>query len=516
MEHLDVLVVGAGLSGVAAGHYLQTECPWASYAIFEGRPSLGGTWDLFRFPGVRSDSDLYTFGYPFRPWTDQRAIADGASILRYISDTAAAEGIDAKIRFRHRVVAADWSTAEARWHVTAERTDTGDTVVLTCAFLFGCTGYYRYDHGYQPDFPGADRFAGRIVHPQAWPDDLDCTGRRVVVIGSGATAVTIVPALAPVAAHVTMVQRSPSYVLTVPTKTPIARIVRAVVPERWTGAALKWTFATMTQGFYKLSRRRPEMVRRMLRKGTAKQLPPGYDVDTHFNPRYGPWDERMCISPDGDLFRAIRSGQADVVTDHIDTFTERGIRLASGRELDADVIVTATGLELQFAGGAQLSVDGNTVDVASRLTYKGIMLEGVPNFALAFGYTNASWTLKADLTCRYVCRLLTRMRERGLRQCTPRQRDASVEAAPMLDLTSGYVRRGVDRLPKQGSASPWRITQSYFADYRLLQRQPLDDEVMEFSNPAPTVRAAAAAVGRLSGQPAGEATSTGMRRSVFS
>ena len=276
------------------------------------------------------------------------------------------------------------------------------------------------------------------MHPQAWPDDLDCTGRQVVVVGSGATAVTIVPALAPVAAHVTMVQRSPSYVLTVPTKTPLARIVRAVVPERWTGAALRWTFVTMTQGFYKLSRRRPDMVKRMLRKGTAKQLPPGYDIDTHFTPRYGPWDERMCISPDGDLFRAIRSGQADIVTDHIDTFTERGIRLASGRELDADVIVTATGLELQFAGGAQLSVDGDAVDVASRLTYKGIMLEGVPNFALAFGYTNASWTLKADLTCRYVCRLLTRMRESGLRQCMPRQRDAvgrgGADARPHLRL----------------------------------------------------------------------------------
>ena len=279
-----------------------------------------------------------------------------------------------------------------------------------------------------------------------------------------------------------------------PTKSPIVRIVRAVVPERWTGAALRWTFVTMTQGFYKLSRRRPDVVKRMLRKGTAKQLPPGYDIDTHFTPRYGPWDERMCVSPDGDLFRAIRSGRADVVTDRIDTFTERGIRLASGRELDADVIVTATGLELQFAGGAQLSVDGATVDVASRLTYKGIMLEGVPNFALAFGYTNASWTLKADLTCRYVCRLLTRMRESGLRQCMPRQRDPSVEAAPMLDLTSGYVRRGVDRLPKQGSVFPWRVTQSYFADYRLLQRHPLDDEVMQFSNPAPTVRAAASAL----------------------
>ena len=484
MEHLDVLVVGAGLSGVAAGHYLQTHCPWASYAIFEARDCIGGTWDLFRFPGVRSDSDMYTLGYPFRPWHSEHAIADGASILRYIRDTSADEGIDGKVRLRHRVIAANWSTAQARWHVTAERADTGTTVVLTCGFLFACTGYFRYDHGYQPAFPGVERFGGRMVHPQAWPDDLDCTGQRVVVIGSGATAVTLVPALARVAEHVTMLQRSPSYVASLPTSAPVVRIVRKVVPKRYAGPTIKWTFALLTQGFYQLSRRRPELVKKMLRNGAAKQLPAGYDL-THFTPRYEPWDQRMCFAPDGDLFAAISSGTASVVTDVIDTFTERGIRLASGEELAADVVVTATGLEMLFVGGTQLSVDSEPVDAPSRLAYKGMMLEDVPNFALAFGYTNASWTLKCDLTCDYVCRLLNRLRADGLRQCTPRRRDPSVETAPLLELTSGYIRRGVDRFPKQGSKFPWRVRQSYLADWRMLKRQGLDDEAMEFSNPVP-------------------------------
>jgi cation diffusion facilitator CzcD-associated flavoprotein CzcO len=490
-EHLDVLVVGAGLSGVCAGHYLQADCPWASYAIFEARDSLGGTWDLFRYPGVRSDSDMFTLGYPFRPWSSNRLIADGPSILQYIKDTAAEEGIDRRIRFNHRVVGADWSSAEARWHVSAERTDTGETVELTCGFLLSCSGYYRYDHGYLPDFAGTERFEGVMVHPQAWPEDLDHTGKRIVVIGSGATAVTLVPALAEQAAHVTMLQRSPTYIASVPATNPLVTVLHRVLPRRAAASAVRWLHALGTQGAYRVSQRHPGPVKRLLRFGVRRQLPPGYDVDTHFSPRYNPWDERMCVVPGGDLFKAIRTGAASVVTGHIDTFTEKGIRLQEGDELDADVVVTATGLELLFLGGVGLSVDGEAVDPASRLVYKGMMLEGVPNLAFAIGYTNASWTLKCDLTCAYAARLLNHMRRTGDRQCTPVNRDPSVTAEPLLGLASGYIQRAADRMPKQGSRFPWRVYQSYLRDYRAMRLRGVEDEAMELSNPAPERVAAA-------------------------
>ncbi|MBV8690277.1 MAG: NAD(P)/FAD-dependent oxidoreductase, partial [Actinobacteria bacterium] len=402
MEHLDVLVVGAGLSGIGAGHYLQAECPWASYAIFEARDAIGGTWDLFRYPGIRSDSDMYTLGYSFRPWTGEKSIADGASILQYIKDTAAVEGIDQKIRFNHRITKADWSTDEARWHVTAERTDTGETIQLTAGFIFSCSGYYRYDHGYQPDFAGLDSFKGQVVHPQAWPEDLDYAGKRVVVIGSGATAVTLIPSMAETAAHVTMLQRSPTYIVAMPAKDPVARLLQRLLPARWSGPVIKWFKAVTTQGSYVLSKKRPALMKRLLRKGIERQLPKGYDIDTHFTPRYNPWDQRLCLVPNGDLFKAISDGSASVVTDTVNTFTETGIRLGSGTELPADIVVTATGLELLFIGGIEMTVDGSPVDLPNRLTYKGMMLEDVPNFALAVGYTNASWTLKCDLTCQYV------------------------------------------------------------------------------------------------------------------
>ncbi len=496
-EHLDVLVVGAGLSGIGAGYHLQAECPWASYAILESRGAIGGTWDLFRYPGVRSDSDMFTLGYSFRPWDDDDAIADGPAILRYIRDTAAAEGIDRHIRFHHRVVAADWSSAEGRWHVTAERTDTGTTVELTCGFLFSCTGYYRYDHGHEPAFAGRDDFAGTIVHPQAWPDDLDHADRRIVVIGSGATAVTLVPALAETAAHVTMLQRSPSYVTALPARDPIANLARRRLPARAAAPAVRWYKALTTQAFYQLSRRRPETVKRLLRRAVQRQLPDGYDVDTHFAPRYDPWDQRLCLVPDGDLFRAISAGTASVVTDTIDRFTPGGVLLASGTELPADVIVTATGLELLFLGGIALAVDGEPVDVPDALVYKGMMLEGVPNLAIAVGYTNASWTLKCDLTCRYVTRLLNRLRAAGLRQCTPVNTDPSITRSPLLGLTSGYVTRSHHAFPKQGSRFPWQVHQSYLRDYRTLRLRGIDDEAMRFTNPVPgrrrvTGRAAAA------------------------
>ena len=483
MEHLDVLIVGAGLSGVGAAHYLQTKCPWATYEIFEARDAIGGTWDLFRYPGIRSDSDMYTLGYSFRPWDGEKAIADGESILKYINDTANEAGIVEHIRFNHRIVRAEWSSDQARWAITAERTDTGETVAFTCGFVFSCSGYYRYDKGHQPEFPGMSEFAGTIVHPQHWPEDLDYADKRVVVIGSGATAVTLIPSLADTAAHVTMLQRSPSYITTLPAKDPIAQLLKALLPTRWSGPAIRWFKAVTTQAMYALSRKRPKLVKALLRKATQLQLPKGYDIDTHFTPRYDPWDQRLCVVPNGDLFKAIKAGRASVVTDHIVAFTENGIRLESGSELEADIIITATGLELLFIGGIEVLVDGEPVDLPNKLTYKGMMLEGVPNLALAVGYTNASWTLKCDLTCDYVTRLLNHLRDTGLTTCTPVNHDTSVIPQPLLGLTSGYVQRSADRFPKQGSKFPWQVHQSYLRDYRALKMSGIEDEAMVFSGP---------------------------------
>jgi len=483
MEHLDVLIVGAGLSGIGAGHAVQANCPWASYAVFEARDSLGGTWDLFRYPGIRSDSDMYTLGYSFRPWDGDRAIADGPSILRYLRQTAEETGVDRAIRYGHRVVRAGWSTADACWHVTTERTDTGEAVQLTCGFLFSCTGYYRYDHGYLPEFAGTGRYAGRIVHPQAWPDDLDTTGKRIVVIGSGATAITLVPALARTAAHVTMLQRSPTYIVSLPGRDPLADHVRRMLPPRLSGPLLRWLRALTTQGSYAFSRRWPGAVKRALRKQVVELLPAGYDVDTHFSPHYDPWDQRLCVVPDGDLFAAIRAGTASVVTDHVDTFTEHGVRTRSGVELEADIVVTATGLDLLFLGGIALSVDGRAVDAGDRLTYRGMMLDGVPNLAIAIGYTNASWTLKCDLICDQVCRLLAQMRSTGMRQCTPVAEGCSGPTEPLLGLTSGYVQRAAGRFPKQGARFPWRVHQSYLRDYLALKLRRVNDPALAFTNP---------------------------------
>jgi monooxygenase len=484
MEHLDVLVIGGGLSGVGAGHYLQSECPWASYAIFEARDSIGGTWDLFRYPGIRSDSDMFTLGYSFRPWDGEKSIADGPSILEYIKETAAVEGIEQRIRFGHRVVRAEWSTDDAVWRVTAENVHTGEAVDLTCGFIFSCTGYYRYDRGYLPAFEGMDRFQGTVIHPQAWPEDLDYAGKRVVVIGSGATAVTLVPSMADAAAHVTMLQRSPTYITSLPAKDPVANWIRRVLPPRVSGPAVRWMKALLTQGFFQLSRRRPELVKKMLRRQLEASLPAGFDIDTHFTPRYNPWDQRVCLVPDGDLFKAISDGKVSVVTDQVDTFTEHGIRLLSGENLEADVIVTATGLDLLFLGGVELIVDSEKVDISKKLAYKGMMLEGIPNIAMAIGYTNASWTLKCDLTCQYVTRLLNRMHSTGMRQCTAINRDPLVVEQPLLNLNSGYVLRSADRFPKQGSRYPWQVYQSYLRDYRALKLNGIDDDAMAFSNPS--------------------------------
>jgi monooxygenase len=481
-EHVDVLVVGAGLSGVGAGCHLETRCPGKSYAILEARASLGGTWDLFRYPGVRSDSDMYTLGYSFRPWKEAKAIADGPSILRYVKETARDYGVDGKIRTGHRVVGASWSSAEARWTVEVERTDTGETVHLTCGFLFMCTGYYRYDAGYSPHFTGTERFQGQIVHPQFWSDDVDHAGKRVVVVGSGATAVTLVPAMAGTAKHVTMLQRSPSYVLSLPAEDPIANVARRFLPAKLAYSIVRWKNVLVTMLVFQLSRRRPRAMKALIRKGLESRLPPGYDIDTHFNPSYNPWDQRMCLVPDGDLFEALSDGSASIVTDTIDTFTETGLRLSSGEELEADLVVTATGLDLVPLGGMQLAVDGRDVEIPKTMGYKGMMLSGVPNMAVSIGYTNASWTLKCDLTCEYVCRLLKHMDQHGYRQATPENNDPSVTEEPFIDFTSGYVLRAIDRFPRQGSKAPWRLYQNYARDIVALRHGKLEDGALVFSN----------------------------------
>jgi len=475
-----VLIVGAGLSGIGAGYHLQSRCPEKSYAILEARDVIGGTWDLFRYPGIRSDSDMYTLGYSFRPWEDDKSIADGSTILDYVRGTAAEHGIDGRIRFGHRVVRADWSTARQRWTVEANRTDTGESVRLTCDFLFMCSGYYRYDEGYTPQFAGVERFGGRIVHPQFWTDDIDYGGKRVVVIGSGATAVTLVPAMAETAAHVTMLQRSPSYVVSLPAEDPLAKRARRLLPSRWAYALIRWKNVLLTMLSFQLSRKRPDVMKRLLRKGLEHRLPAGYDIDTHFNPRYNPWDQRLCLVPDGDLFQAIGEGRASIVTDQVESFTENGILLASGAELEADLVVTATGLNMLALGGAQLTVDGEAVELPKTMTYKGMMLSGVPNMAFALGYTNASWTLKADLTCEYVCRLLRHMDTYGFTQCTARNRDPSVAEQPMIDFSSGYVQRAIDKFPRQGSKAPWRLYQNYALDIISLRRGAIQDNAIEF------------------------------------
>jgi cation diffusion facilitator CzcD-associated flavoprotein CzcO len=491
-EHFDVLIVGAGLSGIGAGYHLQTLCPDRTYAILEGRDAIGGTWDLFRYPGVRSDSDMYTLGYSFRPWKEAKSIADGPSILRYVRETARDYGIDRHIRFNHRVTRAAWSTADAAWTVEATRGD-GEAVRITCNFLFLCGGYYNYDAGYTPDFPGAERFKGALVHPQKWPQDLDYAGKRVVVIGSGATAVTLAPEMAKRAAHVTMLQRSPTYVVSRPAEDELANKLRAKLPAKLAYSLIRWRNVLFSMYFFRMARQKPDRVKARLIGMVREELGPDYDVETHFTPRYNPWDQRLCLVPDSDLFLAIRDGRASVVTDHVDTFTETGIRLKSGADLPADVIVTATGLNLQVLNGLELTVDGRVVEAGKTLSYKGMMYEGVPNLASSFGYTNASWTLKCDLTCEYVCRLLNHMKRTGTRQATPRNADPDIQTAPWLDFTSSYVTRAMEKFPKQGSKAPWKLYQNYALDLLTLRYSRVEDGVLEFSNPAPARRLKTAA-----------------------
>jgi monooxygenase len=480
-DHVDVLIVGAGLSGVGAACRLRQRCPGKTFAILEARGAIGGTWDLFRFPGIRSDSDMYTLSYPFRPWSGGQALVDGATILDYVRDTAREHGVDAAIRFHHRVVGADWSSADARWTVEVERGDTGARSHLTCGFLYVCTGYYRYDTGHAPALPGMERFRGELVHPQFWREEVDHAGKRVVVIGSGATAVTLVPALARRAAHVTMLQRSPSYVVSLPASDVVARVIERLLPSGLAYRLVRWKNMRIALALYGLCRRRPAAMRRLHRALLERRLPAGFDVDTHFNPSYEPWDQRLCIVLEGDLYDAIGEGRASIVTDRIATFTERGVALESGGELEADVIVTATGLEMVPLGDISLRVDGSEVDLGTSFAYRGMQVSGVPNMAFAFGYANQSWTLGADLTAEHVCRLLAHMDRAGHAVCTPRNHDPGLTALPFAELRSGYVLRAIDRFPRQAPEGPWRREQHHPRNVRALRRDLVADPALEFT-----------------------------------
>ena len=479
-EELDVLIVGAGLSGIGAGYHLQQRCPDKSWAILEARDAIGGTWDLFRYPGIRSDSDMFTLGYAFRPWQDGKTIADGESIRQYVRDTAERYGITQKIRFNHRVLSASWDSESARW--TVETESNGETKQIRCRFFYLCSGYYDYDEGYTPHFEGRDDFAGDIIHPQHWPEDLDYSGKRVVVIGSGATAVTLVPSMAEKAGHVTMLQRSPSYVLSLPDEDHTAETLSRFIPRKAAFGAARWKHVMLSMAFFQFCRRFPERARKMLRKQVAAQLPEHIDVDTHFRPSYNPWDQRLCFVPNGDLFKALRAGTASIATDHIERFVPTGIRLQSGETLEADIIVTATGLKMLAMGGIDFQVDGEAVQLPEHLSYKGMMISELPNMAIALGYTNASWTLKADLTSMYVCRLLQHMDRHGYDYCMPRNQDPTLEEEPIIDLAAGYVLRALDQFPKQGSRAPWKLYQNYVLDLLTLRWGRVRDEAMHFGH----------------------------------
>jgi monooxygenase len=477
---LDVVIVGAGISGVSAAWHLQDRCPTKSYAILERRDDLGGTWDLFKYPGIRSDSDMFTLGFRFKPWLSAKSIADGASIKSYIRETAVENGIDRHIRYGHRVLTADWSDADNRWTVTVE--NDGQRREITCTFLFACTGYYNYDEGFSPAFAGSEDFTGSIVHPQHWPEDLDYAGKRIVVIGSGATAITLIPALVNSGAgHVTMLQRSPTYIGSLPGTDPFAAQANRLLPDRLAHIANRWKAIAFSTFQYQLARKAPAYMRKTLMTMAKRRLPAGYDVEKHFGPSYNVWDQRLCLAPDGDFFRTIRHGKADVVTDTIDRFTKSGIKLTSGEELQADIVVTATGLNMQLLGGVQPTRNGAPMELTSMMTYKGLMFSGVPNFAITFGYTNASWTLKADLVSEFVCRLLNYMDSKGFDFVEPQHPDDTVDELPFMDFSPGYFQRSMDLLPKSGSRAPWRLKQNYLFDMRTIRRGKVNDEGLLFA-----------------------------------
>ena len=479
-EFVDVVIIGAGISGISAAWHLQQHNPGINYVILERRDKLGGTWDLFKYPGIRSDSDMYTLGFHFKPWASDQMIADGPSIWEYLNEAATENGIDKHIRYGQKVTAVNWSDEQNHYELTIERD--GEQVQLNAGFLWACSGYYNYDKGFSPEFPGAEDFGGTVVHPQHWPEDLDYQGKRVVVIGSGATAITLIPALIDSGAgHVTMLQRTPTYIGSLPDKDPFAKRAYQMLPEKPAYAAVRWKAIVQATAQYQIARTLPGVFKKALRTMAERRLPEGYDYDRHFAPDYKPWDQRVCLAPNGDFFKAIRKGKADVVTDKIARFTKTGIELESGQTLDADIIVTATGLNVQFLGGATVLRNGEPQDLADTMAYKGMMLSGVPNMAFTFGYTNASWTLKADLTSEYVSRLLKYMRDNDFDRVMPREPGDDIERKPFVDLTSGYIKRALDTLPKSGSKAPWRLKQNYLIDLRVIRSGKLDDGTLEFS-----------------------------------
>ncbi|MBC7917672.1 MAG: NAD(P)/FAD-dependent oxidoreductase [Rhodoferax sp.] len=482
-QHFDVLVIGAGISGIGAGYRLQTSCKDKTYAILEGREALGGTWDLFRYPGIRSDSDMFTLGYPFKPWRGDKAIADGADILQYVRDTAREFGIDRHIRFKHQVRGAAWSSQDNQWTLQVACGETQELQTFTCGFLYLCSGYYSYEGGHDPQFPGLDQFTGQVVHPQHWPKDLDYTGKRVVVVGSGATAVTLVPSMADRAAHVTMLQRSPSYIVSIPAKDIVSDWFRKLLPAQLAHQMAQWKSVFLQTAIYQFAQRCPGMARKVLTWGVARDLPKDYPVDVHFNPKYNPWDQRLCMVPNGDLFNSIRSGKASIVTDHIKGFSGNSVQLASGAAMEADILISATGLKLKICGGIQLNVDGRMVNPADSYVYRGAMLSGVPNLAMCLGYTNASWTLRADLSSRFVCRLINHMAHHSYAKCVPSP-DHNMAPKPLLEMSSGYVQRAAEVLPKQGSQSPWYLRQNYILDRLSMAFSRIDDRGMVFTKAA--------------------------------
>lgn len=497
VSHFDVLIVGAGLSGIGAAYHLQQKSPGKSYAILEGRSRIGGTWDLFRYPGIRSDSDMHTLGYSFKPWVAAKSIADGPSILDYVKETASENGIDEHIIFNQQVVKADWASEKSKWTVISENPETGQTETRTCQFLLMCSGYYNYAAGYTPDFDGADTFKGEIVHPQKWTDDIDHSGKNVVIIGSGATAVTLVPEMAKTARHVTMLQRSPTYIVSRPAEDKLANRLRGFLPAKLAYSITRWKNVLFQMFFYNLAQKHPEKTKERLVGMVREELGPDYDVGRDFTPTYNPWDQRLCLVPDSDLFNAIKSGDASVVTDHIDRFNETGIQLKSGKHIEADMIVTATGLNMQFLSDVQFNVDGRDIVPNELLNYKGLMYSGVPNMASVFGYTNASWTLKADLTSEYMCRLLNHMDRLGVVAATPTIADESVETEEWLSFSSGYVQRAMQKFPRQATEGPWKLHQNYAKDMFALRFGKLDDGVLKYTRkgePVPKSKTAGSGV----------------------
>jgi len=478
-QSVDVLIIGAGLSGIGGACHLRRNCPDRSFMILESREASGGTWDLFRYPGIRSDSDMYTFGYGFKPWSDKSSIADGHKILRYIREAAAEYDVEQHIRYQHKVLSANWSSTDQRWLVTAELGDTGEQVTIDCQFIFSCSGYYDYDQGYTPEFAGIDKFKGQVIHAQHWPEKLNYKDKRVVVIGSGATAVTLVPTMSKDTASLVMLQRSPTYIASVPKEQPLAEKLRKWLPDRWVFRLTRWSRVFFQIYLYQLSRKKPQQLKKLLLGRVRQEMGPDYDVDTHFTPDYNPWDQRLCAVPDGDLFAAIREGRAEVVTDHIDHFNKQGIELKSGQQLDADIVVLATGLNLKFAGGVQYSVDNRVLDFTEHFIFRGMMFSDLPNMAFTVGYTNSSWTLKADLTAKYVSRLLNKMARRGYTSVTPRLK-GEVEEVPLLDFDAGYVLRSRESFPKQGNRLPWKNYQNYIRDFIGLSLGRQNDDELEF------------------------------------